>query len=93
MKDVLLEWHYLFSLGHQVNELPYHILKVFVASVEVHHPLDDPLIFDFIIKIAVKDSVEKGSRIFVKDSSIAILNARLSILKNYQRLNLPHNNL
>lgn len=82
-KGIILQGHYFFSFSHEVDELFHHILEVFVAPVVVDHSFNDPLVYNFVIKIAAVDPPKERSRVSVEDSSVAFFHVCFNILENY----------
>ena len=89
-EGVVLQGDQLLPLGKQVDELPGHVLEVLVASVEVDHPLDDPLLLDLVEEVAFEDPPVEGSGVGVEDRPVPLLDRGLHLLENCQLLDLPH---
>lgn len=49
IENIIPERNYLLTLSHQIHELLYDILEVFIASIKIHHTLNNPLFFNLII--------------------------------------------
>lgn len=82
-EGVILKRDNLLSFGHEVNEFPDHILKMFVASVVVYHSLDDPAISDLVVEVAPVNPFEEWSWIRIENCPIGIFDVRFHMLKNY----------
>jgi hypothetical protein len=47
---------------------------MFVASIEIYHPLNDPLVFDLVVEITPVNSLVEGGRIGIENCPVSFLN-------------------
>ena len=89
-EGVVLQGDQLLALGKQVDQLPRHVLEVLVASVEVDHPLDNPLLLYLVEEVAFEYPPVEGGGVGVEDRPVPLLDCGLDVLENDQLLDLPH---
>lgn len=63
---------------------------MFVASIEINHPFNNPLVFNLVVQVASKYPMEERCWILIEYCTVSIFYCSFDILEYNERLDLPH---